>query len=1250
MKKSLLFLASLLVSAASFAQWTKPVPATTVDMDDSGTGVQFLYNIGAGGFLAGHNDWNTRASVAAKGDSIRMIKLYEDDEKTVAMGTWNLSCYPAAYTDKNKWLYVSCNAYDAMWVDAGNAEGNDSYPNTDKWVVEKQANGRYKLYNSPTFEEGQIYGALGVAENFKGNTNDTRLYIYNEAARMTEEQEGETIDVGPAFSGAFYDEWVFITPAEYEALQPKVAAYLASVSLKAAIDAVKAQDAAYNTSSLDAVYGNTASTEEEMAAAEAVAKAVVSLKKALDAAEAEYPALDFSAPTGVYNNINATAEELAEAEKQITVIINEYKSGLATFEDPYDYTDVIGDGSNVAPWTFEGTGTWHTNTWSTEGQSDGTDMLTPFCEYWIGSGKVLADAKIYQVLKDAVPGLYKFTVDARLYNEGSSVSPAGCTMFFGDESIKLDEEVSSYMWNGNAVVWSQDYFTIIAIVKETGDIEFGFNIKDCNFDWIAFKNTSLLYYGNKDVEENALALLREAATYEKVAEDTQAKTELIEAYNNAVDAYNNATTLEAAKEAAATTKTAKSALDENIAAYEKLFAKITEWEENVAEHNDLEGEEWDNFADFIQSEDDIEGYPTPSVGAMKTNDTYTLEATEIDEYIKQVDALYAHAIASSLVQGSDCTNMLTNPSFASGNFDGWTIKANTGKLGNKNVECFQTVVDIYQTVKDAPNGIYSVSVQAFERPGGNGSFDGSEEPKVFLFMNNFQTPVQNICKDALPIDQAIPASFDANGNVIYGEGNCFLDAAGAAGTWPYDYNVEDQGYIPNSIDGARIAFEAGRYVQKCYGVVENGEMKIGLTSNNQTIEWVLWANFKLTYEGKSAEALSELLPTYTETLATYADEHELTEPEAKKIQDIISQAEKAIKDNGADAMWDALIATNDALASAKVNVATSEACNQAMLALNETLDNYSETASQEAIDAAQAVLQEAVNSTTLTTEEMKALIVKMDAAATALKVPADIAEASDANPVDVTALIKNPSYENANSDGWSGSVPNHSGYNRTDMVEYWRSSFDHYQTIASLPAGTYELSLHCYSRYQDNAQTDFDAFEEGKKAEVMSAFVYAKVGDKTFSEPFRLIAEGARTDNSLISSSNSTITSQATGETLYTPNNMTTAGACFEETDEEGNPLSDEMNYLVRVVFTLDEAADVTIGCKNEDAADWNIWDGWKLTYFGTNSSKTDSGDASPVESIEAAPAKANGKYFENGRIIIVKNGVKYNVAGQAIK
>ncbi len=63
MRKSLLIIASLCMSASGFAQtWTKPVPAGT-DMVVGDT--LYLYNVGAKAFLIGANSWTTRASVSA---------------------------------------------------------------------------------------------------------------------------------------------------------------------------------------------------------------------------------------------------------------------------------------------------------------------------------------------------------------------------------------------------------------------------------------------------------------------------------------------------------------------------------------------------------------------------------------------------------------------------------------------------------------------------------------------------------------------------------------------------------------------------------------------------------------------------------------------------------------------------------------------------------------------------------------------------------------------------------------------------------------------------------------------------------------------------------------------------------------------------------------------------------------------------------------------------------------------------------
>jgi len=228
----------------------------------------------------------------------------------------------------------------------------------------------------------------------------------------------------------------------------------------------------------------------------------------------------------------------------------------------------------------------------------------------------------------------------------------------------------------------------------------------------------------------------------------------------------------------------------------------------------------------------------------------------------------------------------------------------------------------------------------------------------------------------------------------------------------------------------------------------------------------------------------------------------------------------------------------------------------------------------------------------------------------------------------------NPSYGEANSDGWSGSVPNHSGYNRTDMVEYWRASFNQYQTLYSLPAGMYELKVNAYNRYKDNATTDYNAFTNGEKNSVQTLKIYIVENGDTTAIQGRMIGEGARESIEGLAGGYSDITLED-GTLLHTPNNMQGAGACFEQTDENADPLSDEMNYVNRIVFELTEDTDVIIGIRNDDATGWSIWDNWGLTYFGTESTKE------PTVGIEAIEGTANAKSVDGKSI--------YNLNGQRL-
>ena len=1188
-QKFLLLGAALMMSATVFAQWTKPVPSNTQDMVDDGATIQFLYNTGAGGFLAGANDYNTRASVAVFGDSIRMAQAFEDEEKTVPLGTWNIGCWPSV--TKKAWLFVSCNSWEAMWVDAPDAFTTEAYPGTDGWIVEKQGNS-YKFKNNTI--TSATAGYWGVGEVVRKNPGDTRLYIYDSSLVYNDESGEEILEDQPVFEGAFYDEWVFLSPEEYEAFQPKVAAYQAALSLKAT----------------------------------------------LDAAKAEYSFLDFSAPEAVYNNTASTAEQLIDAEGQVTAIIVNYKASLASFDEPLDLTSEIGDGSSVAPWTQEFTGTGSTgshstNTWSTEAPGDGTDMTTPFIEHWTGSGGLLSDQKIYQKLPSMAPGLYKFTVDARVYSEAEQLkSFEGIHMFFGKDSINLQEEVPLYYSGSKSVLWSKNYFTIISILTEPGDVELGFEIKNANFNWLAFKNTSLTYYGNENCEENALKLYKMGYTYEKMGDDVAAQAALIEAYNAAVDAFEAATSKEDIKAAAAAADAAEKVVNENIAAYETIAKKIEEWEANLDSHTTLAGDEWDAFSDFMQIDNEEDGqdfidehpeYPTPIALVLQEkmeNGEYPLNTEEINAYISTVDSLYSSAVAHSLVPGTDCTDMLTNPAFGSntGNYslNGWTGSAALGGLDDYMcAERYESTVDFYQVVKGAPAGIYKIETHAFVRPAGNGSYDGTEDINCWLYMNNFRSTIQNIMNDVMPADQAVDHV------------NCYLDMTDEpywpSNTWTTGYDYEATGYnaageavsgwVPNCMVGAAYAFRAGRYNVATYGLVGDGEdMKIGITSDGQKVHWFLFSGFKLTYVGKDADAINEILPTYVAELENYLNENssDMTQPAVDEATQVLDMAQGIIGSTDADALWNALQATNNALTAAKANKAAYDAYKVAYDALIEAAS--APEANIEALEKFSEEEESFNNYAELTTEELVALTAKAEEMTADLKMPNG--EASDENPLDYTALIVNPDYEEGNNTGWSGTAPG--GYS-SGTPEIYNQSFDFHQTLHHLQAGTYQLSVQAFNRKPaQGPQADYDAWKAGEKYSYQNAYLYATVGEKSYSEALCMIAEGAQ-NSQWLGDNWSTIDTGEKDEAeqainVYTPQNLSTAHEYLNtQYDEDGNEVT---LYLNTVTFTLEEPSDVVIGLKALTGDNWCAFDNWHLLYFGTESSKEDSGDALVIDGI----------------------------------
>ena len=148
---------------------SKPVPAFS-EMADDGETIQYLYNVEAGGFLLGANDWNTRASVSeSKGYQFKVAKAAE--------GTWTLNDY---VENQNAWKAVFAENMSSIWVD------NLAGANVNGWVIAEAGNGTYTITNPGADAEGK----LAVHPLL----NDSRLYLTNHLAGST---------------------WAFVSEADY---------------------------------------------------------------------------------------------------------------------------------------------------------------------------------------------------------------------------------------------------------------------------------------------------------------------------------------------------------------------------------------------------------------------------------------------------------------------------------------------------------------------------------------------------------------------------------------------------------------------------------------------------------------------------------------------------------------------------------------------------------------------------------------------------------------------------------------------------------------------------------------------------------------------------------------------------------------------------------------------------------------------------------------------------------------------------
>ena len=126
----------------------------------------------------------------------------------------------------------------------------------------------------------------------------------------------------------------------------------------------------------------------------------------------------------------------------------------------------------------------YVNTWSIEGESDGSNFKVPFYEYWVADGSILGDKTLTTTKTGLKAGkVYKVTAWVRARLSNNQTAPVtGITMDAGGSSVAI---------TGTQVGSSQlylDNYTVYGTADSEGTLTVNFKVACTNASWLSFQN------------------------------------------------------------------------------------------------------------------------------------------------------------------------------------------------------------------------------------------------------------------------------------------------------------------------------------------------------------------------------------------------------------------------------------------------------------------------------------------------------------------------------------------------------------------------------------------------------------------------------------------------------------------------------------------------------------------------------------------------------------------------------------------
>lgn len=922
---------------------------------------------------------------------------------------------------------------------------------------------------------------------------------------------------------------------------------------------------------------------------------------------------DMTEIEAIYNNPDAKYWQLKEASRMISIIKRNKAMADATADSPVSITEFVADANcdALTGWTHDciydkngnvesgGHGTnWQTNS-HVYTASDGY-QTEKFIERWVdgnsdpvtntkvdGAGR-LSDGVLSQTLHKLPAGGYKVTCYAMAtqQSKGDDFKVEGVSVFADTKSTPNSQTVAT-------LAGVPQKYEFLLDIKEGEDLTIGFKLDKCTANWVFVDNFQIEYCGPSfkamnlyDVQQAATELESQMGGMEVCPTYTEKAQELIDAVKEMTtdtdEAEINAMKQQLADIAAK--------IDKSSA----LYAELTELDATIGDFLS-EGPAGTEVDELEKLYNDCGYEVNESVSDLLSS--FSLNNEQLTQYMADLKVKLEAAQNASIKPGDDITRKIVNPSFDNGK-EGWTVKEGNPKFDGtyKNCEVYQGTFDIYQDITNIPDGVYELSVLAFQRVAENGVASkahdaGTEDITAFIYANDLETPFTS------------PYTYGMKEN--------------SGDDYKYNLNGEDV-YIPNSMKGMAAATTENpdAYTVTVPMLVEGGTLRIGVREkrrpsnvNGSWGDWAIWDNFRLTYVGSKGDALGAVTTPLIAKAAGLLD--------SKMNADVRTQLEAAKTALEAEPT----IAGIHAL-SAAIEVANNSI--EAYKPLKEAIDNAqtryeeneaSSTTSETAkglYNAAMATAKDVYKNGTATDAEIPAAVKALNGGVTKYVINDIIEGAAESNPVDITKVIANNDFATMNSTGWDviDGTMGFQANNNVQAGEFYNCTFNLQQALVGLPAGMYRLTTQAFYRNGSDPKAKVDGSDQLKYDVNENAFIYfsdkeipTEEGKKVATElpenklaiktiTSYKVAEDNLNDGAGLSST-SDLKQMEDG--LYIPDRMVTAQAYFNHSGDAY--VSEPLN------FTYNGSSDFRIGLiKNVTTnGDWTIVKNFKLYYLGVD-------------------------------------------------